>query len=209
MNSQGIFESCTIFPRASQPCWTLLSKLTCGRGWKILQRHQHSKPAEKEAKALSIFIFRPRDTYFNFTLFLFEGGPDWKNQKPVELRTKPAHSSAFSFPSLTVSSTDFASALTGPTSSENSYKTPKWKRLCLPGGIFFPQVLTDLIFTTCEQVFAVLKMCWVIAHARHLPFSAPSVFKAFFFCENTPVNNGAVAFSSHLSGYCFVVKYNW
>lgn len=53
-------------------------------------------------------------------------------------------------------------------------------------GFFFPQVLTDLIFTTCEQVFAVLKMCWVIAHARHLPFSAPSVFKAFFFLWEHP-----------------------
>lgn len=29
------------------------------------------------------------------------------------------------------------------------------------------------------------------------------------FRENTPVNNGVVAFSSCLSGYCFVLKYNW
>lgn len=139
MNSlKGIIGSCTIFPRAAQTCWALLSKPTCGTGWKILQTPQHSKPVEKEAKALSIFIFRPQDAYFNFALFLFEGGPDWKNQNPVELRTKPAHFSAFSFPPLTVSSTDFGSALTGPTSSENSYKTLKWKRVCLPGGIFFP-----------------------------------------------------------------------
>lgn len=91
--------------------------------------------------------------------FLFEGGPDWNSQKLVELRMKIAHFSAFSFSSLTVSSIDFGSALTGPTSSESSYKTLKRKRVCLPGGIFFPQVLTALIFTTCEQVFAVLKMC--------------------------------------------------
>lgn len=85
---------------------------------------QHSNPVEKEAKALSIFIFRPRDAYFNF-FFLFEGGPDWNSQKLVELRMKIAHFSAFSFSSLTVSSTDFGSALTGPTSSESSYKTLK------------------------------------------------------------------------------------
>lgn len=54
-------------------------------------------PVEKEAEALSIFTFRPRDAYLNFTWFLFEGGPDWKNQKPVELWTKPAQFSAFSF----------------------------------------------------------------------------------------------------------------
>lgn len=90
-----------------------------------MQTPQHSKPVEKEAKALSIFIFRPKDAYLNITLFLFEDGPDWKNQKPVELWTKPAHFSSFSFPSLTVSSTDFGSALTGPTSSENSHKTLK------------------------------------------------------------------------------------
>lgn len=29
------------------------------------------------------------------------------------------------------------------------------------------------------------------------------------FRENTPVNNGVVAFSLCLSGYCFVLKYNW
>jgi len=52
----------------------------------------------KEAKKLSIFIFRPKDTYLSFSLpFFYERGPDRESQKLVELRTKIAPFSAFSF----------------------------------------------------------------------------------------------------------------
>lgn len=58
-------------------------------------------------------------------LVFYEREPDWESQKLVEVRTKIAHISAFSFASLTVSSNDYGSALTGPTSSESSYKSLK------------------------------------------------------------------------------------
>lgn len=131
---------------------------------------------DREMHSFIFFLFFPFHCLF---IFNFTRGNQTRRVKLVEFRTKIAHFSAFSFASLTVSSTDCGSALTGPTSSESSYKSLKQKRKCLPGGIFFSQVLTALIFTTCEQVFAVLKMCWVIAHARHLLFNVPSVFKAF------------------------------